>query len=240
MIKLKLNLPDFFKKKPTLIFNIDPKWKYIYDHYPIQSVSKFRCEWVKQQPIVRCPGFNDLYEYGYIVPMWFDLDIILDPFDKWEDQHVTLKTNVKEFVSWHWPETANIRPHLPETFFHSILKLHCPWSIKTPKNYAIIQKPVWFNYQPDYEIVPGVMNTGLIHAPTCPMFLIRTEPKTEKQTIQLRAGDPLFHIIVVERSKLNVDIRMGDKEIEEANKHYNVGVSLRFDTRKLYREQENE
>ena len=72
------------------------------------------------------------------------------------------------------------------------------------------------------------------------MFLIRTEPKTEKQTIQLRAGDPLFHIIVVERSKLNVDIRMGDKEIEEANKHYNVGVSLRFDTRKLYREQENE
>ena len=94
MIKFKLDLPNFFKKEPTLIFNIDPKWKYIYDKYPPQAAANCKHEYIKQMPSARCPGFQDLYKHGYVIPMWFDLQIALGPAKNWEDQEVTLNSNV--------------------------------------------------------------------------------------------------------------------------------------------------
>ncbi|SVA79964.1 uncharacterized protein METZ01_LOCUS132818 [marine metagenome] len=169
--------------------------------------------------------------------MWFDLQIALGPAERWEDQEVTLNSNVtKEFCSWHYPEVATVRPHLPDNFFHSILKLHCPWQCKTQKEYAVIQTPMWFQYDKDYEVIPGALNTNYHHDLIFPLFLKRTKPLTEFSYITLKAGDPLMCIIPVEREEKTVELRLGDPTMQASKEYYDQAVNLRKDSHIMYRE----
>ena len=234
MFKFKFS---FGRKEKDVIFNIDPKWKYIYDRYPIQPAAKYKHEYIKHPPPARCPGFQDLYKHGYIVPMWFDMQIAISPAERWEDQEVTINSNVtKEFVSWHYPEVATVRPTMPDNFFHSILKLHCPWQCKTKKENAIIQTPIWFQYDKNYEVIPGALNTNYHHDLIFPLFLKQTAPLNEISYINLNAGDPLVCLIPVEREEKTVELRLGDPVMQAQQAYYSQAVNLRKDSHIMYRE----
>ena len=221
----------FNKKEKDIIFNIDHKWKYIFDRYPPQAAANYKHEYIKHPPPARCPGFQDLYKHGYVIPMWFD------PAEQWEVQEVTLNSNVtNEFCSWHYPEVATVRPHMPDNFFHSILKLHCPWQCKTQKEYAVIQTPMWFQYDKNYEVIPGALNTNYHHDLIFPLFLKRTKPLTEFSYITLKAGDPLMCIIPVERTEKTVELRCGDPDMQASKEYYDQAVNLRKDSHIMYRE----
>ena len=227
----------FNKKEKDIIFNIDHKWKYIFDRYPPQAAANYKHEYIKHPPPARCPGFQDLYKHGYVIPMWFDLQIALGPAEQWEGQEVTLNSNVtNEFCSWHYPEVATVRPHMPDNFFHSILKLHCPWQCKTQKEYAVIQTPMWFQYDKNYEVIPGALNTNYHHDLIFPLFLKRSKPLTEFSYITLKAGDPLMCIIPVERTEKTVELRCGDPDMQASKEYYDQAVNLRKDSHIMYRE----
>ena len=224
----------FNKKEKDIIFNIDHKWKYIFDRYPPQAAANYKHEYIKHPPPARCPGFQDLYKNRYVIHMWFDLQIALGPAEQWEGQEVTLNSNVtNEFCSWHYPEVATVRPHMPDNFFHSILKLHCPWQCKTQKEYAVIQTPMWFQYD---KVIPGALNTNYHHDLIFPLFLKRTKPLTEFSYITLKAGDPLMCIIPVERTEKTVELRCGDPDMQASKEYYDQAVNLRKDSHIMYRE----
>lgn len=227
-------------KKADIIFNIDDKWKYIHDHYPIKPVKQFKHEYLKQNPIGKCPGMLDLYDYGYILPMWFDLDLTLEPYTQWSEQGVRITSKcADEFVEWHYAETAKIRPHFPDDFFHSILKLHSPWYVKTSNDYSIIQKDPWFSFDKSYHLAPGTLNTGYCHHIVIPIFLRHLAESHDHHQISFRAGEPLCHILPVHRNEFKVDLRIGDKDIKEAHDYYRIGQLLRKDAYKQYKEYDN-
>tara|TARA_B100001964_G_C14249324_1_gene609069 strand:- start:747 stop:1511 length:765 start_codon:yes stop_codon:yes gene_type:complete len=230
-----------FKKNKNIQFNINSSWKYIHDNYAPQPASKFKHEWLKHPPPAKCPGFADLYKQGYVLPMWFDLDIELQPANTWEEKEVMLTSNsAKEFCSWHFKEVASIHPHLSNhNFFHSILKIHSPWQVKVPKGYSILQIPPWFHYDRNWEITPGMLNASFHHSLIFPMFLRLTRPIDQSSFIHLRAGEPLAIIIPIERENLNLNLTMDDKEVEDNLNYFKQAIALRKDTHKMYREMDD-
>lgn len=227
-----------FKNDRKIQFNITEEYEYIYDNYKPQPMSNFKHPWLRSGPPARCPGFADIYKHGYVIPMWFDLKIELEPAPTWEEKQVMLTANMaQKFCSWHDIQAANIMPHLAgHNFFHSILKLHSPWELRTPKGYSVLQISPWFNFDNLYEVTPGQLNSSYHHNVVIPLFLRLTKPVDQSSFINIRAGDPLCAILPIERKSFDIEITKGDKDISRANNYFKQAIALRKDAYRVYKE----
>ncbi len=232
---------SLFNNNRKVQFDIDSKWSYIHDKYPPVPISKYKHEWVRHGPPARCPGFADLYKHGYVLPMWFDLEVELEGAPTWEEKEVMLTSNsAREFCTWHDKTISSIKPHLSKhDFFHSILKIHSPWRLSVPKGYCVLQTSPWFHFDKKWDVTTGVLNASYHHAVIVPLFLRLTKPVEETSWISFRAGDPLCVFIPMERKSFNLEITMDDKELKEKAGYLAQAIALRRDSHKMYREMDD-
>ena len=189
-----------------------------------QPASKFIPEWWKNAPYVNdpgvlrtvkvCPSFPDMFSQGYIIPAWCDM--ILNGGDNpgftlpSEQFKLSFHTHKQflDYVPKHYRDTVDV-----------IIKAHMPWRIKTPKGYSVYQMPLFFHYNEDYSVVPGIIDTDSHHIVNPQIVLHTKKPK-----VVIKRGDPLVWYIPFKREKFNLEVReeTEDDRYIDAVHHMNI------------------
>ena len=183
--------------KPTSRY-VPDWWKNMQIDESIQSAYKLTTGNIKH-----CPSFSDLFSSGYIVPMWMDVYLGYDRnTNKWGIQSNRL-TN----VSYHDGATTDLKGYKflgkdSPVFF----KAYSPWSIITQPGISVLILPLFFHNNPDFSVVPGVVDTDFTHHISPDIAY-----HSDENEIFIKRGTPLFQVIPLRKEKMKIDV----KEIED-------------------------
>lgn len=213
--------------KRTAKFTLKMKNDFILKHFPITPYIDFIHPFHLNENVKRCPGMIDYYKHLYVLPMWFDLQIVMeednlgyscDPFwENWIDFHTAEKV-------------VKCRDYFGKHFYKDILKINTPWICHLPKNHSIIQRALEYNWAEKFYPFPGrVENVGTDI--TIPMLL-----NSSTQIIKINAGDPLVIIEVHDNDSVKMEtVPYDDEDVVSRWNMWNSGKNC-FDSQgtKLY------
>ena len=182
---------------------------------PIQKSSFHIPQWFKgvktttddlsPATIRTCPGFIDYFKQGYVVSLWCDLRVNIQnkggklsyDLNTTEPRYTFSVHGHQQFLQ-HVPEHVSKKTKL-------ILKLDSPWKIVTPKGYSVLQLPMYYNYNENFEVLPGVIHTDVYHTINQQMCIFR-----EGEFI-IKKGTPLATYIPYKREELTLEMTNDEK-----------------------------
>jgi hypothetical protein len=168
-------------------------------------------QWFKDIPSAKigtvkdCPSFPDFFSQGYIIPMWADVELQANE-DKWK-----WEVSMKEF-SWSIHENNQFVDYVNANFNGTksqfVFKANCPWRIITPPGWSVLQLPLFYHFNQEWSVMPGVIDTD-IHTEINQQVLYHGDG----EEIKINCGDPFVLYIPFKRSnKLKHDIRYQTKD----------------------------
>jgi hypothetical protein len=192
-------------------------------------------KWFKDIPsnvkgtVKDCPSFPDYFSEGYILPMWSDIKMnLVNGQPQWEFPS-------KRF---NWETHANIQlmdhvtPNVQGVDAQFVFKADCPWRIITPPGWSVLQLPLFYNFNKEWSVLPGIVDTD-IHSIINQQVLYHGNGKE----IQINCGDPFVLYIPFKRSnKLKHEIRYQTQEDFEAFDLNFFNFKKRFMPNGYYRE----
>jgi len=153
--------------------------------------------------IANCPSFPEFMSSGYVVKLWCDLylDIKNDGEWKWRspsemfqfDSHPDVQ--FRDFIPQHMKDNTSL-----------VLKPNCPWRVKTPPGWSVMQLPMTYHYNPIFEVLPGVIWSDIHHEINQQMLI-----KKYGEFI-IPKGTPLAMYIPFKREKLDYEIQSPNDE----------------------------
>lgn len=182
--------------------------------FKIEPAKKFIPQWFKQVPssvqapvvedmmierptIKQCVGFTDLYNKGFMLPLWSD--VVIESNDnsiRWAfaDMESTIDSHPKEQMG-----------KLVQGQVH--VKLESPWKLKCNKKIDIVWQQPSYNLITHFHklhILPGVVNYGYQAGTNVNLMMM---PNTR---IELEAGTPLAHLIPITDKKVQIKCHLVD------------------------------
>jgi hypothetical protein len=191
-------------------------------------------EWFKNIPstnklsVKNCPSFPDYFSKGYILPMWCDSKLSFNE-SSWE-----WKTPSKIFT-WNIHSNDQFLDYSHANFNgvdgQFIFKTTSPWRIITPPGWSILQLPLFYHFNKEWSVLPGIFDTDIL-SEVNQQVLYHGDGKE----IEIKRGDPFVLYIPFKRSdKLKHSIRyQTDKDKKNINKH-NLQFLTAFPPNKIYR-----
>jgi len=203
-----------------------------YGYFPIRQAREFIPQWWKDIPntvydetsnhhtrgflkptMKRCPGIIEYYKKGFMIPLWSDVEIIVD-------------SNINEHGwSTATADNSSVEPH-PEfqrgqflssgNWFHN--KLASPWQIETkePLDFLYLQ-PHWNLDELNSDIViPNGYNSFYKgnHSTHIQMFV----NKSSNRVINIDAGTPILHLVPLTEKKIKIHTVYDEEHTNMLNK----------------------
>lgn len=194
---------DLFKQKPKpLVLNFYTDMKEVFDFAKPVKAAKTIPDWWKELPkdlvkdpvvpestMKRCVGFTELFQHGFVLPLWSDFNIDIAPVGasgaRWAFSDRRFSAGI------HPPEQRG--SFLPEEHYQHV-KLTCPWYAHCDEEVNwMMTTPMWNLEAPDKVIIPpavvdfthqGSMNVN--------MFFVRdANPYIHK----FAQGQALLHVV---------------------------------------------
>ena len=151
----------------------------------------------------QCPSFIHWYNKGMVIPAWCDM---------------SLKYN-SETTEYMWTagrqgSPYRIEPHNDDQFITYAnpkiqkkeatfsFKLECPWNIITPNGWSTMVLPMFYHFNDDWSVLPGIIDTDISH-----QIHQQIAYFGEGQEVFIPKGGPLAHYIPFKRSKTTFDVR---------------------------------
>ena len=213
---------NFFIKKRKITIDAFTNVTGVYEYFPIQNANKFVPDWWKRIPgyldlpnsvginvktptLKTCSGFIDLYNKGFVLPLWADL--IFE----------TKKTGEYAFQFSNPESTMN--SHMSQQFGGQIkdyihLKLISPWYLKEKTGIKfLLFQPSWnhINSCPDFTIPPGIVDFKSQVVSNINMFVPAKDARYE-----VKNNTPLLHIIPLTDKDLEIKHHLvDDKEFNK-------------------------
>jgi|GEM_PF-2088195 len=152
--------------------------------------------------IKTCPGRVELYQKGFILPLWSDLYLYLDGEKNWKYQFADMKSTISNHTHSQYSTLFD-----EDEYLH--LKLDSPWVMYTEEDVDFVAiKPAWEVKPLDgLEILPGILTFHHQHSNNVNMFIKFPEKKEEKREIILRAGTPIYHFIPLSDRKVELEVK---------------------------------
>jgi hypothetical protein len=144
-----------------------------------------------------CPSFPEYITQGFVVPLWCDLHVNIQ-HDKFE-----WKTPERMF-SFSSHADVQFRDWAPKHVKDNssmVLKPNCPWRIKTPPGWSVWQLPMFYDFNPLFEVMPGIIWSDIHHEINQQMLMKRYGEFT------LKRGTPLAAYVPYKRVKYETDIQ---------------------------------
>ena len=147
-----------------------------------------------------CPSFPDYFSQGYIVPMWSDVNL------SFKDNVWNWKTPINDF-NWEVHPNEQFLDY-KKTSFNGIegqfvFKAICPWKMITPPGWSVLQLPLFYHFNQEWSVLPGVIDTDIYHNLN-QQILYHGNGKE----VTIKMGDPFVLYIPFKRSnKLKHEIR---------------------------------
>ncbi len=201
-----------------------------------KPAKNFIPKWFKDIPssepmsVKNCPSFPDYFSQGYILPMWCDVKLVY----KKEDDIWEWKASSSLF-SWESHSNSQFIDHTKSNFLgvdgQFIFKANCPWRVVTPPGWSVLQLPLFYNFNKDWSVLPGVIDTD-IHSEINQQVLYHGNDKE----IEIKQGDPFVLYIPFKRSdKLDYELRYKNNNDEESFHKQFLGLNGKFRPNGYYR-----
>jgi hypothetical protein len=154
-----------------------------------------------ERTVKRCPSFPDYFSQGYIIPMWSDVKLNANAEGDWNWKSATNK------VSWDSHDNDQFLKYVNPSFngveSQFIFKANCPWRIITPPGWSVLQLPLFYHFNQEWSVLPGVIDTDIHHEINQQVLY-----HGNGEEILIEAGDPFVLYIPFKRSeKLKLEIR---------------------------------
>ena len=203
------------EKKPKIEFICEiPELMEIEECLP-KPAKYFIPEWWKNIPpakhplgstIRECPGLPDFFSQGYIIPMWADSYL---QYNKESDIWAAGASSATHEFEIH--PHAQFLDHTIAKMYGSkaniVFKATSPWSIITPPGYSVFQMPLFYHFNGDYSILPGVVDTDIHHQMNQQVL-----HHSDQEEIFIKRGDPFVLYIPFKRTKYDMDVRIANEE----------------------------
>lgn len=149
-----------------------------------------------------CPAMPDFFESGYVVPLWCDTHFI---FQEKQDGNLEYTVTVSDSrFSFSHHSDNQFKDYLPSRLkdvVRMVLKANCPWRVKTPDGYSMLQLPLYYNFDPMFEVLPGVIWTDIHHEVNQQMVI-----KSSGEFL-LKRGHPLSLYIPYKREEFTLEVQ---------------------------------
>jgi hypothetical protein len=204
-----------FKKneKPLIEFVATIEGLEEFEEITPKPTKSFIPQWFKDAPnnpdsIKMCPSFPDFFSQGYVIPAWQD---ILLQYDK-----KTMNWNIQSagvFFEWgihhngQFLDFADVTTPVDKKEVSIIFKANSPWSIVTPKGWSVLQLPMFYNFEHEFSVTPGIIDTDLYHEINMQVLF-----PADKNEIFIKRGTPLAMFIPFKRTKYKHVVRKQNKK----------------------------
>jgi len=225
---------DFFKKKLKLTFSCSPDYYTAFELYKPTYAAEFSPPWLKNIPalihekdergvviprasIKRCAGLQWTLTNGFILPLWTDICLVINPDGTFGYQCADLKTSILSHPSTQIPGFYN---------GYTNLKIISPWAIKSSHEVKFYWTSPYYYYDlpTKYVLAPGIMEYKFNHSTNINLFL----PVQDKPyQFMLNAGDPIVHMIDTNFTKFDVTYELLKDPLEFYSK-YNFNSDTSF------------
>lgn len=206
----------FKKQKPIIEFISTVEGLADIEECVPKAAVKYTPKWWKDTPLKKakhtilentagnvknCPSFPDYFSNGYVIPMWCDTILSFD----------------EETQVWNWKTSSNQFTwdvHTNEQFLDFVsyeedgkkvkflFKANCPWRIKTPRGWSVMQLPLLYHFDHDFSVMPGIIDTD-VHTEINQQVAF----KSDKKEILIKRGTPFVQYIPFKRQTLVAKIR---------------------------------
>jgi hypothetical protein len=162
-----------------------------------KTANKFIPQWWKDIPanipgtVKKCPSFSDIFSIGYVIPMWSDVRLSYDGLD-WNWQIADSNYKVEVHDNNQFLDYAEKHIDSPNNKF--IFKLVSPWSIITKPGWSVLQIPLFYNFNNDFQIMSGIIDSDIYHE-----LNIQILYQSKQDFIEIKRGDPLCLYVPIKR-----------------------------------------
>ena len=143
-----------------------------------------------------CPSFPEFITQGFVVPLWCDLHINIehDKFDwKTPDKMFNFTSHAdQQFRDW--------APKHVQDNSSMVLKPNCTWRIQTPPGWSVWQLPMFYEFNPLFEVLPGIIWSDIHHEINQQMLMKRYGE------FSIKRGTPLAMYVPYERNKYTYEV----------------------------------
>jgi hypothetical protein len=206
-----------------------------------KPAKKFIPQWFKDIPsqvddaitVKNCPSFPDYFSQGYVIPMWCDVKIKSDG-NNWSWQTST------DAFSWATHPNTQFLDYTKTSFngveAQFVFKAICPWRIITPPGWSVLQLPLFYHFNQEWSVLPGVVDTD-IHPTINQQVLYHGNGKE----IRINRGDPFALYIPFKRSdKLKHEIRYQTEKDKKILNDFVLDLNSRFRPNNFYRKKQKD
>ncbi len=216
-------LEDFKDIHPKPSNTYIPKW---YKNLKSDiKVDGFNSKVIPNMKTVKlCPSFSEVFREGFIMFAPCDIYFRLEPNGLWEWK--TSDTLIKCDVH----EDEQMVQHLDNKKVKKVFKIISPFKAITPKGWSIRQVPLFYDFNEDWQVAYGILNTDVEHELN--QQILFTSNKNE---VLIKRGDPLNYIIPFKRNEtLSYDFKPLNKKLKQKIDVSRRLVSSSFRTAKPY------
>jgi len=231
--KLKILIKN---KKPFIDFvSTIPGLESIEDTIPKPAI-KYIPEWWKDLSYVssyhgldeavagnvkNCPSFMDYFSQGYILPMWTDVILYYNSDTKdWAWRTPDPRFSFSNHNNGQYIDHVSHKFLGKSSYF--VFKASCPWRIITAPGYSTYQLPVFYHFNEDFSVLPGIRDSDTYHQIN-PQIVIHSD----KKEIFIPRGTPFAQYVPFKREKVTGKIRSAS---EKDNQKF-IKDDLRFTTK---------
>jgi hypothetical protein len=185
-------------------------------------------------PTVRvCPSFTDYFSLGYVIPMWADFKL------SYENEAWSWQSSNENFKMSNHPNEQFIK-YVNPTFNgiegQFIFKAASPWRIITPKGWSVLQLPLFYNFNTEFSVLPGVIDTD-IYTQANQQILYHANGKE----IEIKRGTPLALYVPFQRESSFLDFEIRSSTEEDKKRFINEDTPFRQNSSYgLYRKMQRE
>jgi hypothetical protein len=133
-------------------------------------------------------------------------------------------TQMENMDTHQWEQVGDACPLKAYKFGKNLVKLNCPWSIKTEKGWSVHFKAPAANFNSNIEILEGVVDTDEYTLPVNFPFVWKGD---KAGTVIIPKGTPIIQVIPFKREKTRHVVEVMDEE--EAIKLRDKFKTLAFD-----------
>jgi len=193
--------------------------KYIPEWYKSTPLTTHSTEIAGKRTIKACPAISDLFSLGYVLPAWSDIAIhYADGIPSAKIGH-----NIDKMETHTNDQFLDYVEHNflgKEGKF--VFKLNNPWNIKTSKGWSVLQLPLLYNFDKNFSIMGGIIDTDIYHQINLQIMYFG------KEEVVIAKGTPLVQFIPFKREKNNLIIRPADDKDLKAFKIIELAIKTKF------------
>lgn len=178
--------------------------------------------------VKQCPSFPDYFSQGYIVPMWTD-SILNYKDSSWE--WITPSSN----FSWENHNNPQFIDHVDSSFNgiggKFVFKTVCPWKVVTPPGWSVLQLPLFYHFNKEWSIMPGIIDTDIYHDINQQVLY-----HSDKPSIKIKKGDPFALYVPFKRDNvLELSVREKTEKDEKIINEHSFRFLSSFSPSGVYR-----